>query len=366
MYRDFPEAEVILSVDRGMTKEIEQSHRGLPFEHIKATLRRKWFDSSVKGRISEDWGWSAGPSVMRLLCARYPTLETIYLIGFDLWGINGRVNNVYKGSDNYVPAASPECPAGQWIKQMKVVFETYPRVSFIRIGELNEMRPREWRGIGNVTFQDFTVLPQGTVGPQQHTNIVFISFFTEGYEDVADKLIASLKLQGLIYDVEFVHTKGAWLKNVQFKPSFILKMLKKYAKADAVVWIDADAIVNHYPKLLFDMNCDMAVHHKDGRELLSGTMYWAVNDRSQKALESWIAQCKKEPDQWEQRVLQHMMKANLLPKLVVGELPTDYCKIFDSWERADRGRKVIPIIEHFQHSRQIRRNLKLRQQVEQP
>ena len=48
------------------------------------------------------------------------------------------------------------------------------------------------------------------------------------------------------------------------------------------------------------------------------------------------------------------------------ELPTDYCKIFDSWERADRGRKVIPIIEHFQHSRQIRRNLKLRQQVEQP
>jgi len=193
---------------------------------------------------------------------------------------------------------------------------------------------------------------------------VFICFFTEGYEEVVRNLKKSLNEQGLTHDIEFVETKKGWINNVRYKPNFILQKMLRHKDAKAVVWVDADAVVNHYPSLLFNLDCDMAVHFCEGTELLSGTMYWSINVRALRAMKEWIVACKNCPGVWEQKVLQKMLEEGKLAYLKVHRLPTEYCKIFDKWEKQDKGRMILPIIEHFQHSRKVRSDKVLRESID--
>ena len=43
--------------------------------------------------------WNSGPYAVLLACMS--TAQEIFLFGFDLYGHNGLVNNIYKGSINY-------------------------------------------------------------------------------------------------------------------------------------------------------------------------------------------------------------------------------------------------------------------------
>ena len=108
--------------------------------------------------ISEDYsGWSAGPIAVRLAIEdNNPT--DVYLIGFDLGSSTGLVNNVYKGTSNYVTQDAKETPSVNWIKQHKQNFEAYPNIKFWKVNPAPlgtdgvSQFIEEWKDYDNVEY----------------------------------------------------------------------------------------------------------------------------------------------------------------------------------------------------------------------
>jgi hypothetical protein len=120
----------------------------------------------------------------------------------------------------------------------------------------------------------------------------------------------------------------------------------------AIVYLDADAIVRSFPILFDEIDADIAVHYYDNKkrnfkELLSGTIYLGPTANAKKLVQLWIDVNKEFPEQWDQKNLDIAIKR--MPELKVVELPPSYCLIFDLMK--DQGPAVI---EHLQASRRFR------------
>jgi hypothetical protein len=85
-----------------------------------------------------------------------PEIKQVYMIGFDLWGINGRYNNVYKDTQNYCSSEiSCERTFG-WINNLKqMVFLRFCNIQFYRVGNVHDAFPDEWRDLTNISFISF-------------------------------------------------------------------------------------------------------------------------------------------------------------------------------------------------------------------
>jgi hypothetical protein len=194
-------------------------------------------------------------------------------------------------------------------------------------------------------------------------NVIFVSYYTVCYEKQAEKLIRSLNRWNLKHEVEHMKSKGTWTDNLRQKPAFMLEKVKKHRKnAKAIVWVDADAVVRAFPSLLFELDCDLAVHYRDGKELCSGTVYWSVSDVSINALQIWKGRIDRKRGLWDQPALQELLAETKMGLRIV-DLPTEYCKIFDLVEEKDRNREVFPIIEHHQKSRDIKKDQMLKRAI---
>ena len=132
-------------------------------------------------------------------------------------------------------------------------------------------------------------------------------------------------------------------------------MLLKHKRA--VVFIDADAMLRRYPFLFRDFEADVAAHLKDysrfpistrreGKELLSGTLYVDYNKKTLALLDKWIALNKQSPTIWEQKNLHEAIEGF---EGDFKELPAEYCKIYDTMSKVQN-----PVIEHYQASRRLR------------
>ncbi len=192
--------------------------------------------------------------------------------------------------------------------------------------------------------------------------MIFVSYYTVGvYEKVMqDYLLPTLKRWGLKYDISGIKDLGNWQKNTGFKCKFIKAMLLEH-KED-ICFLDADATVEKYPKILFNIpdEFDVAIHLLDWhlmwrdkigesqRELLSGTMVVKYNERSLKLLDEWILQVEVQKNVKEQKVLEKILLNNSDYKYY--DLPPSYCAIkkFDGTVPEYIGE---PVILHHQISR---------------
>lgn len=188
---------------------------------------------------------------------------------------------------------------------------------------------------------------------------IAVSYFTENtfYADYANAFSDSAKQNSVPHYVESVPNLKDWSKNTNYKPEFILRMLNKFPHYD-IVWVDIDAKFKAYPILFDTLNCNIAAFEFDQRkyysrkhtlkELLSGTLFLRNDIGAECIVKQWIAKCKEKPKQWDQKSLQE----------VVGDgyyrLPGEYCKIFGRMNDIKN-----PIIEHYQASRQVRKNKRL-------
>ena len=77
-------------------------------------------------------GWSAGNTALYLACKE--GAKEIYMLGFDGSDYNKPINNVYKGSDNYLPASSRGFNTINWDNQFKMVQRDFPDVQFYKVG----------------------------------------------------------------------------------------------------------------------------------------------------------------------------------------------------------------------------------------
>jgi hypothetical protein len=144
LYRDFS-PDVLIATDPGITKEIECS--GYP-DHREFFTRKPGYSGSK--RITKNVGFSSGP-----IAVTYAAMEgflRIYLIGFDLTGINNKHNNVYSGTPNYREIDSAATYYGNWINQIASVAQEYPIPKFIRVGDNSQYRPDRWN-LPNIQFQ---------------------------------------------------------------------------------------------------------------------------------------------------------------------------------------------------------------------
>ena len=139
-----------------------------------------------------------------------------------------------------------------------------------------------------------------------------------------------------------------------------MKMLDKFP-GHPIVWVDADARIRQRPVLFNNLKCDFAAHWRSRKyshgfypeiELLSGTIYLANNNKTRALMNRWIKTNEKETTKWDQRTLAQVLKGW---DGEIQKLPAPYCQIFDSMK--NEGGK--PVIEHFQLSREGRRNVRI-------
>ena len=143
LYRDFT-PDVLVATDRPMATEIEDSGYADNYEFW--TRHPKTFKYSNK--IDINFGYSSGPIAVSLAARNQH--RPIYLLGFDLTGIKGKINNVYAGTSNYKPTSEKEIYFGNWVNQIhSIMKDQFPRSKFIRCVDDNFYTPVEWAKLPN-------------------------------------------------------------------------------------------------------------------------------------------------------------------------------------------------------------------------
>ena len=79
---------------------------------------------SVEGHV----GYSTGNTALSLACQS--GAEEVYMLGFDLSAYNKPLNNLYKGTDNYLPVSAKGFNPVNWMGQMSEVFDKYKDIIF--------------------------------------------------------------------------------------------------------------------------------------------------------------------------------------------------------------------------------------------
>ena len=89
-------------------------------------------DNDMVEDIDYPRGWSAGNTALYLACKS--GAEEVYMCGFDGSNYAEPINNIYKGSKNYLPADSRGYNTINWDNQFKLVKRDFPNVKFIKVG----------------------------------------------------------------------------------------------------------------------------------------------------------------------------------------------------------------------------------------
>jgi hypothetical protein len=179
------------------------------------------------------------------------------------------------------------------------------------------------------TFKVFSFVTKDT--PYENE----IEGFVQSCKDVGIESVKVIKVENL----------GSWVKNVNWKPKVCLHMFDTYD--NPLVYVDIDARFKKYPLFFEDEKLnsfDIGVHYKQGRELLSGTIYLSHTDTTRSVLLDWINEATSSPEEWDQRTLQKVLSKRADVK--VQGLPAEYTRIFDLMREVKE-----PVIEHFQKSR---------------
>ena len=83
-------------------------------------------------------------------------------------------------------------------------------------------------------------------------NFVFVSYYWGNYQNFAErwkKCCTKLHIDHHIEHMPHFDKKGSYQLAINYKPTFIKHMLKKFPQAKGVVYMDIDMLVQKYPKL---------------------------------------------------------------------------------------------------------------------
>ena len=271
-------------------------------------------------------GYASNSGFVALNLALVLGCNEVYLLGFDMKG----------GSDGYQAHFHNGYPE----RQRRTVYKKFMLV-FDKVAGMAQEKARIVNLNPDSALECFPK-QEGFPIPAP----VFVSCYTSDYLDSAMRLIESLKQHKLVYDVQEYEDQGSWEKNCNFKPYFIRDMRKKH-RGRPVVWVDADAVINDRPTLLYQLDCDFAAHHLNN-ELLSGTLYFGPKRGASSLITHWIKRTEEQPEEWDQRNLDYALCQWKFGKTY--ELPASYCKIFDNAAQRD----FAAVIEHYQASRRVK------------
>ena len=101
-------------------------------------------------RIDQPRNWGSGTYAL-LVASQLPKTKKIYLLGFDLYGNDRLVNNLYKNTKNYSAGGSHAIDPSYWIWQAAKVFKLFPTIEYNIVNYNNWLMPPEWKK-SNVEF----------------------------------------------------------------------------------------------------------------------------------------------------------------------------------------------------------------------
>lgn len=319
-YRNFRGLKIFSTINYAM----------LPSDAITVNKTDRWSNSIHAGAVTGNSG------LMALNVACTLGASTVYLLGFDMKGETS--NGFQKHWHDKYPQQQKSDVYLSFLKQFQAEEDNIQKfckehgTRIVNVGSDSALK----------MFDTVDELP-----PKRVDKPIVVSFFTLDYESLANRLERSVTMFGFRSDIRFVRDMGSWSANTSYKSKFMAEMLDAHS-GKSLLWIDADAIMNRYPNMLEHAGSgkDIAVHFKDGVELLSGTLLLPNTTRVRRIVENWINRCKSNPDKWEQKHLHDAIKTDRRVAESIIVLPPQYCNIFDLIN-AEK-----PVITHYQESRQ--------------
>lgn len=164
LHRDM-EVDHLICCDRRM---VEEASAGINTANTKIYVRPDWFryyrkiqkdkrinqvpDLIYEGNLKQDnpVHWGSGPYAV-LVAAGLDSSE-VRMIGFDLYPVNEKLNNVYKDTKNYGKKDANPIDYNFWIYQIGKVFQHHPNKNFIIMNDHNWKMPNLWKH-PNVSFE---------------------------------------------------------------------------------------------------------------------------------------------------------------------------------------------------------------------
>ena len=80
-------------------------------------------ENDIVSNIEYPIGWSTGNTALHLAAQSQPS--EVYILGYDLSSYDKPLNNIYKGTDNYLPADTKGFSPDNWYGQMRGVFKEF-------------------------------------------------------------------------------------------------------------------------------------------------------------------------------------------------------------------------------------------------
>ena len=99
--------------------------------------------------------WGSGPYALLTAASLNPT--TITMVGFDLYGIDNKVNNLYKDTNNYATRDTKSIDHSYWEHQIAKVFSCFPHINFYVYNRPDWKQPKRWSK-PNVYFESFSLI----------------------------------------------------------------------------------------------------------------------------------------------------------------------------------------------------------------
>lgn len=106
-------------------------------------------------RQDQEMHWGSGPYAVLLAVQLLQQETEINLLGFDLYGSAGLINNVYKDSIGYGKTSDRAVDPRYWIHQLNKIFELNPHVSFVWHHASNFVQPPQLH-LTNLRYQCLT------------------------------------------------------------------------------------------------------------------------------------------------------------------------------------------------------------------
>ena len=114
-------------------------------------------DLPYQGDRKQDQPLHWGSGCYAVLVAANLGFKTIKLLGFDLYPTRtNKVNNIYKGTENYSKEDSKGIDYSFWVYQIEKVFRHYPESKFIILNTDDWPMPSVWKSKNNVEFENIS------------------------------------------------------------------------------------------------------------------------------------------------------------------------------------------------------------------
>ena len=259
--------------------------------------------------------------------------KEIYLLGYDMKGVQGKQKWFHEG----YPIVTADNVYSKFVKNITEF--AAPNLASERVKVYNCCKDS---GLKCFPYKDIEEI-------SFRKNPLVLCFHTPDklYSERANKLHASLKRKG--YRRKFITypDQGNWDLNTKMKAKLLLAEMQNSDEEDFIV-LDADAIVVGDLMGMVDKSCDIACHLREGKELLSGTLYIKNSPKMRRFVVDWVELNARLPEVWEQKLLHNLIK--VAEDVKFRDLPAKYCTIFDLMSYVEN-----PVVIHTQASREAKK-----------